>query len=94
MSFLYLPNGHYYYQKFGGGFEIDVLSIVCKLYFSPKDNSVIDMGWKISVLIFLLSQLFDLTYFDVRIGLLSWLLFAGLRNIIKENGQKFLTENN
>ena len=65
-----------------------------KLYFSPKDNSVIDMGWKISVLIFLLSQLFDLTYFDVRIGLLSWLLFAGLRNIIKENGQKFLTENN
>ena len=65
-----------------------------KLYFSPKDNSVIDMGWKISVLNFLLSQLFDLTYFDVRIGLLSWLLFAGLRNIIKENGQKFLTENN
>ena len=60
-----------------------------KIYFSPKDNSIIDIGWKISVLIFLLSHIFDLTYFDVRIGLLSWLLFAGLRNIIKENEEIF-----
>ena len=37
----------------------------------------------------MLSQLVDVTYFDARISILSWLLLAGISNIYKEQKNKF-----
>lgn len=46
---------------------------------------IFDTAWKTSIGIFLFSHLFDITYFDGRVSLFSWILFSGLRNILKEN---------
>ena len=40
--------------------------------------------WITSFLIFFFLHLFDITYFDGRISLLSWILLAGMLQIIKE----------
>ncbi len=44
-------------------------------------------AWFSSFLIFLLSHLFDIQYFDVRISTLSWILIAGLRCLLKEQNK-------
>ena len=41
-------------------------------------------AWFASSLIFLLSHLVDIQYFDVRISTICWILLAGLRSSIKE----------
>ena len=41
-------------------------------------------AWYASSLIFLLSHLFDIQYFDVRISTLCWILLAGLKCFINE----------
>ena len=43
--------------------------------------SFIDKAWIISFSNFLLIHMFDITYFDGRISILSWTLLAGLRSI-------------
>ena len=43
-----------------------------------------DKAWIISIICYLSFHFFDLTYFDVRINLIFWILLAGIRNIIKE----------
>lgn len=42
-------------------------------------------AWFASSLIFFLSHLFDIQYFDVRISTICWILLAGLRSSFKEN---------
>ena len=46
--------------------------------------SFIDRAWIISFANFLLIHMFDITYFDGRISILSWTLLAGLRSITLE----------
>ena len=58
-----------------------------KLNYSEKfsEINIFDTAWKTAIGIFLFSQLFDITYYDSRIRVFSWVLFSGLRNLIKEN---------
>ena len=42
-------------------------------------------AWFSAFLIFLLSHLFDIQYFDARISTLSWILIAGLRCLLRED---------
>ena len=44
-----------------------------------------DRAWIISFIVFFLIHLSDITYFDGRISILSWILLAGMNSIIKEN---------
>ena len=44
-------------------------------------------AWYASSLIFLLSHLFDIQYFDVRISTLCWILLAGLKCFINEKAE-------
>ena len=44
-----------------------------------------EKAWFASSLIFLLSHLVDIQYFDVRISTICWVLLAGLRSSIKED---------
>ena len=50
-----------------------------------KDNNLIDISWSVSCLIFVITHLFDVTYYDSRISILCWVLFAGLKNIIQDS---------
>lgn len=55
----------------------------------PKENrlfkeNIFDTGWRASTNIFLVTHLFDITYFDSRVSVLAWILFAGMRNIIRK----------
>ena len=45
-------------------------------------------AWFSAFLIFLLSHLFDIQYFDARISTLSWILIAGLRCLLREDDNK------
>ena len=57
-----------------------------KPYFNnSKKIHVFQKAWCASTLIFLLSHLFDIQYFDARISILSWILLSGLRTFLKEN---------
>ena len=47
-----------------------------------KDN--FDKAWWTSIFVIALSHLYDNQYYDLRISISSWILLAGLRNIIKE----------
>ncbi len=42
-----------------------------------------DQAWRASFIVVLFSQMFDLQYFDFRIGIMFWFLLGGLRNLIK-----------
>ena len=56
-----------------------------KLYSKKfKSNKVHDKAWLASSLIFFLSQLFDIQYFDARISIFCWILLAGLRSFLTE----------
>ena len=65
---------------------ISILITASKNYFfiiNIKDLSLIDKAWIISFANFLIIHLFDITYFDGRISILSWTLLAGLRKMNK-----------
>jgi len=49
-----------------------------------RDLTLIDKAWIISFANFIIIHMFDITYFDGRISILSWTLLAGLRTITKE----------
>ena len=42
-----------------------------------------DQAWKASFIVVSFSQMFDLQYFDFRVGIMFWFLLSGLRNLIK-----------
>ena len=46
-----------------------------------------DYAWLTSFTVFLFLHMFDITYFDGRVSLISWILLAGLRQIIRENNK-------
>ena len=64
-----------------------------ELYFLTKNKKLLNnyefldfnKAWITSFLIFLFLHMFDITYFDGRISTLTWILMAGMRQIIKEN---------
>ena len=59
-----------------------------KIIFSNKSKNdqylSYEKAWWISAFIFLLSQSFDIQYFDGRISIIFWLLLAGLKTITDE----------
>ena len=58
-----------------------------KIIFIKNKNSSSDINkaWISSFLILSLSHLSDVTYYDVRISLLIWILLAGLKCILDED---------
>jgi len=56
-----------------------------------KGENIINKCWWISTFIFIFNHMFDLTYYDIRISLIFWIMLAGLNTIINE---KQLTINN
>ena len=63
-----------------------------KFVFNKKINDIqffsFEKAWWSSIFILLISQCFDIQYFDGRISIMFWLLLAGLKTIIDENIQK------
>tara|TARA_B100000886_G_scaffold310180_1_gene244807 strand:+ start:345 stop:1658 length:1314 start_codon:yes stop_codon:yes gene_type:complete len=57
------------------------------IFFSQQINNIsyFERAFWTSLFFFLISQLFDIQYFDGRISLITWILIAGLKNIIEEN---------
>ena len=51
---------------------------------SGFSNNIFDKAWLASLLVLTISHLVDITYFDGRISVSGWILFAGARNIIKQ----------
>ncbi|MAH97868.1 MAG: O-antigen polymerase [Euryarchaeota archaeon] len=56
-----------------------------KNLYRKKETNIKDRAFFVAILIFLLSQLVDIQYFDGRVSLVFWLLLAGLKSINDEN---------
>ena len=68
-----------------------ILYISSKKIFFKKmttDNSYIDRAFWTALFFFLISQLTDIQYFDGKISLITWVLIAGLKNIILDMNYK------
>tara|TARA_A100000164_G_scaffold266752_1_gene238597 strand:- start:498 stop:1826 length:1329 start_codon:yes stop_codon:yes gene_type:complete len=50
-----------------------------------KNKNFNDKCWWISLFIFLFNHIFDVTYYDVRISMIFWILLASLKSIIDED---------
>ncbi len=61
-----------------------------KIFSSKIDFTYIDRAFWTSLFFFLISQLADVQYFDGKISLITWILMAGLKNIILD--KDYLTE--
>ena len=48
---------------------------------SKITNNSFDRAWWTSVIVFLILHCFDITYFDLRISIVFWILLAGLKGI-------------
>ena len=68
---------------------IIITSFILIFYFSKnkvfyKDKSdPYEVAWWTTSLLILISQMYDIQYYDIRIGLIFWLFLGGLRNIIR-----------
>ena len=60
------------------------------IYKKLSNNSLFDKAFWGAFLSFLISQQFDIQYFDGKISLIAWILVAGLKNIILEKEKKML----
>ena len=49
----------------------------------PNHKSLFDKAWWTATFTFYLSQMVDIQYFDIRIGIAFWILLAGLVSIIR-----------
>ncbi len=70
---------------------INILYLSSKKIFSRKitiDIKYIDKAFWTALFFFLISQLADVQYFDGKISLVTWILMAGLKNIILEKDHK------
>ena len=56
-----------------------------------NDISFLDRAFWGSFLYFMISQLFDIQYFDGKISIVAWILIASLKNIIDEPKDENLT---
>ena len=64
---------------------LNILYLSSKKIFSSKikiDLNYIDRAFWSALFFFLISQLADVQYFDGKISLITWILMAGLKNII------------
>ena len=62
-----------------------------KIFISDSNNYkkfIYERAWLTSILTLILSHLFDVQYYDGRISVASWILLAGLKQIIDENLNK------
>ncbi len=66
-------------------FFCSILFTSFKNLYRKKETNIKDRAFFVAILIFLLSQLVDIQYFDGRISLVFWLLLAGLKSINDEN---------
>ncbi len=57
------------------------------IFKNNQKNSIVsyDRAWWSAAVIIFICHMFDIQYFDVRIGLTLWILLGGLRNILREN---------
>ncbi|MDC3089374.1 O-antigen ligase family protein [Prochlorococcus sp. AH-716-N03] len=65
-----------------------------KFIFNSKrlnDIALYDRAFWTALFFFIISQLFDIQYFDGKISLIVWILISGLKNIIEENNNKALS---
>ena len=72
---------------------INILYSSSKKIFSNKmkiDVPYIDRAFWTALFFFLISQLADVQYFDGKISLITWILIAGLKNIILNKDYKTL----
>jgi hypothetical protein len=63
----------------------NILYLSSKKIFHNKnkiDINYIDRAFWTALFFFLISQLADIQYFDGKISLITWILIAGLKNII------------
>ena len=70
---------------------INILHLSSKKIFSSKikiDDSYIDRAFWTALFFFLISQLTDVQYFDGKISLITWILIAGLKNIILDKNYR------
>ena len=58
-----------------------------KIY--ESNNFIFDKAIVISLSILAFYHLFDMTYFDGRISITGWIMFAAIRNKLKENHDRF-----
>jgi len=76
--------------NYGLIFSISLFFIITKVLIKSwkiifnKNKNFIDKCWWISLFIFIFNHIFDVTYYDVRISLLFWIILAGLYTIINE----------
>ena len=63
-----------------------------KIFFNKKVSNLhlFDRAIWSALFFFLISQLADIQYFDGKISLIAWILIAGLKNIILDNGKRTL----
>ncbi len=67
---------------------VDSSKIILK---KNKNKNILDKAWWLSVLIFLFNHMFDVTYYDIRISLLFWVMLSGLKCILEENKESQLS---
>ena len=80
---------------FGCVFLILIYAIK-KIFFSDKKSDRInyfERAWISSFLILLISQMFDVQYYDGRISISFWILLTGLRCIFKEDDHNLIDTN-
>ena len=69
---------------------LTIFSILLFSYFIifKKENNlemIIDRSWWAATFVFILSHMYDVLYYDLRISISSWIFIAGLKAIINEN---------
>lgn len=68
-----------------------ILIIIMKSYKNIRElkNDItflkFEKAWLFSCLLIILNQMFDITYNDLRIGIVFWILLGGLRNVLYRN---------
>ncbi len=68
-----------------------IITISCIRIFGqkqPLENNIFDRACWAAFFFFLISQLADIQYFDGKISIISWILLAGLKEIIEDKDYK------
>lgn len=73
-------------------FIIILIKSYKKIINSQDSNNIYDLSWFTSCLLIFILQISDITYFDVKISTLFWILFSGLKAYI-ENPKEYIKEN-
>ena len=67
-------------------FSIFVIYLIINSFKKIRnDKSLINKAWWAASFSFLINQSFDVTYYDIRISMIFWILITGLNTLINEN---------